>query len=100
MEHINVSSIAYFATLVFGERWPLLLTGLVLTLIIAYRNCFSSRTGRVFYRHGNGLFIFLSSVAGCFHFADLMCGWIEGKLEIVAEEAFEEMTFSWKELQY
>lgn len=85
-----MENIKYLGRLVAGDCWPLLVVGVIMILIIARQNCFCTKgTGRVFYREGSGFFVFLSSVAGCFHFADLMHSWIIGELVIVDEMATE-----------
>lgn len=83
-------NINYLVELLIGEHWPLLAGGMIIMLVIAYNNCFSSKaSGRVYYRKGNSFFAFLSSIAGCFHFADLVHSWMGGKLVIIDETAVE-----------
>lgn len=84
-----MENVKYLVKLVVGEQWPLLVVGMTVMLILAYTNCFITKTGKLFYRRGKGSFIFLSSVAGCFHCNDLLREWIKGNLTLVEETAVE-----------
>ena len=81
----NIIKLSYLLRLLVGDNWPVLLIGLAIMLIIAYKNCFCTRTGRVFYRRENGLFVFLSSVAGFFHFVDLIHSWFRNELVLIED---------------
>ena len=86
MENIKI-----LVNLVFGCNWQILTGGLLIMLALAFRNCCGiTETGHVLYREERGFFVFLSSVAGFFHFADLMYGWIKGELVIVETEAVKD----------
>lgn len=82
-----MENLKYLAVLVAGENWPILAMFFGGILVLAYKNCACSRTGRMLRRRGDGYFIFLASVAGFFHFADLMRLWIIGDLTIIEETA-------------
>ena len=80
----------YFMELLVGKRWEVLAGGMIIMLIIAYFNCFGAKSsGQVFYHKGRGFFVFLSSVAGCFHFSDLIHEWLAGELIIIEDTALE-----------
>lgn len=85
-----MEKIKYLLTLTFGTQWQLLVIGMIMMLIMAYKNCIPSKsTGQVFYRRDNSFFVFLSTVAGVFHAADLLGEWIKGNLELIEETAVE-----------
>ena len=81
----GIDNLRYLAKLFVGENWQVLIGGLLIASIIAYKSCKSISD-----RQGNkGLFVFLSSVAGCYHFADLMREWLGEKLVIIEDTAIE-----------
>lgn len=77
----------YIIRLVGGEWWPVLVLALIAMIIIAYKNCYSAKaTGQVLYSQGKGFFVILASIAGIFHFCDLMQEWIKEDLILVEED--------------
>ena len=88
-----MENIKYLVKLVVGSQWQLMVIGLIVMLIIAYKNCIPSKaTGQVLYRKGTDFFVLLSIVAGVFHAADLIGEWVKGNLTLIDEGAVESPT--------
>ncbi len=85
-----MTNVKYLVTLIVGSQWQMMVIGMIMMLILAYKNCFGAKsTGQVLYRKGKGFFVFLSVIVGGFHTADLLGEWIKGNLTLIEEDAVE-----------